>query len=393
MRTLTAPAIEATPAARPRFASGLNVCHLYPFDFDTPYFESLFTGVAASGVRLLLASLASTKPPPWSKTLGGRFVSLDAPRRSRYPRAIRRLARLLEDEPIDVLQTHLFDAGVLGLLAARRVPTVRTVVTRHHLDDVSLGGTRLHVALDRWMARTADCVVVSSEAVKRHMTSHERLHPDNIQPIHYGFDFDRLRASPSDRNRIRREWGVDDAFVIGCVGRLFKNKGHEFLFDAVARLLPAHPDLRLVLLGSGDAKGIEASVRRHGIGRAVLLGGYRRDVAACMKAFDLLVHPSLSESFGQVLVEALAVGTTVVATAVGGVPEIVEDGRTGLLVPPRDPGAIAAAVAQLRTDPRLRLRLAREGQRFVRQTFTVERMVARQIACYETLTGWSSSRE
>jgi glycosyltransferase involved in cell wall biosynthesis len=392
MSTLAAPEPKVYPAAGIRTASRLNVCHLYPFDFDTPYFESLCTGVAAAGVRLLLVSLAAEKPPPWAEAAGARFVGLGAPRRSRYPRAIRGLARLLEEEEVDVLQTHLFDAGILGLLAARGAPAVRTVVTRHHLDDVSLGGTRLHVALDRWMARTADRVVVSSEAVKRHMTSRERLRPDNIRPIHYGFDFERLRASASDRARVRAEWRVDGKFVVGCVGRFFKNKGHEYLIDAVGRLLPAHPDLRVVLLGSGDAGAIEASVRRHGVESAVLFGGYRRDVAACMKGFDLLVHPSLSESFGQVLVEAMAVGTPVIATSVGGVPEIVEDGRTGLLVPPRDPAAIAAAVERLRTEPSLRLRLAREGELDVRRTFTVERMVARQVACYEEISGFRGSR-
>ena len=362
----------------------MRICHLSSTTLNSSFFGSLGVGLSSKGATQLCGSLSEKSPPSWlPEATDASYFCLNARSRRDYPRAIVQLSRLLRKERIDILQTHLFNAGVVGLLAARLAHVPVTVVARHHLDEPRLIGTRLHIALDRWMARKASCVVVPSHAVRRHMMSAEHLAGDNIEVIHYGFDFAALSATEDDRRRVRAEFGFESGFVIGCVGRLFKNKGHVYLISALKELAVEIPNVKLFLLGSGDRDSIEAMGRDYGVEDRLVFAGYRKDVSACMRAMDLLVHPSLSEALPQVLIEAMAVGTGLVATKVGGAPEIVTHHETGLLVPPADSGAIVREVLELYRNPGFRQRLATAGQKSVRERFTVEQMVSRYMDCYQ----------
>lgn len=362
----------------------MRICHFSSTTLNSHYFGSLGVGLSARGATQLCGSLSEKSPPNWlPEAARTSYFCLNAQSRREYPRATVQLSRLLRRERIDILQTHLFEAGLVGLLAARLARIPVTVVARHHLDEPQLIGTRLHVALDHWMARKASCVIVPSNAVRRHMISSEHLIGDNIEVIPYGFDFEMFSANKDERRRVRAEFGFESEFVIGCVGRFFKNKGHIYLISALKELAREIPSIKLLLLGSGDRDSIEAMGRDYEVADRLVFAGYRKDVPACMRAMDLLVHPSLSESFGQVLVEAMAVGTILVATEVGGVPEIVTHGETGLLVPPTDSGAIVHAVLELYRNPEFRQRLATAGQKSVRERFTAEQMVSRYMDCYQ----------
>lgn len=336
-------------------------------------------------------TLSEKTPPTWLQELDGTsYFSLDAPSRAGYAKAVIRLARLLRKERIDLLQTHLFDAGLVGVLAVQlaRIPVI---VTRHHLDQAFLIGTRLHIALDGWMARKADRVVVLSQAVRNHLITAENIEAESIEVNYQGFDFENLSPSEADRQRIRAEFNFTSEFVIGCVGQLFKTKGHFYLLSAVKQLLPDIPEIRVLLLGTGDRALVEAMVDELGLKERVIFAGYRSDAAACMSAMDLVVHPSLSEAFCQVLIEAMAVGTAVVSTEVGGAAEVITQGETGVLVPPADANAIAQAVLRLYRDRGRQREIAAAGQTSVRQRFTVPRMVAQQIECYQRLLDGSPS--
>lgn len=362
----------------------MRICHLSSTTLNSHYFSSLGIGFFVRGATQLCGSLAEKTAPAWLREASKiSYFCLETRSRRDYPRAVIQFARLLRRERIDILQTHLFDAGFVGLLAARLARVPVTVVARHHLDEPLLIGSRFHVALDRWMARRASCVVVPSNAVRRHMISVEHLAGDNVEVIPYGFDFETFAATEDDRLRVREEFGFESDFVLGCVGRFFKNKGHVYLIAALKELAKEIPNIKVLLLGSGDRGSIEAMGREYGVTDRIIFAGYRKDVSACMRAMDLLVHPSLSESFGQVLVEAMAVGTPPVATKVGGVPEIVTDGETGLLVSPTDSDAIVRAVRKLYNDTEFRQRLALAGQKSVREHFTSEQMVNRYMDCYQ----------
>ena len=361
----------------------LRVCHLCATTLDTHYFANLGGGLAANGMSLFGASLTAPEAPAWLSRLPEHdYLFLDAASRAAYPAAIVRLARWLRRHRMDVLQTHLFDAGLVGLAAARLARVPLAILTRHHTDEMWIAGTRVHIAGDRLMARWADRVVVLSHAVRTHMVEREGAPADKIDVIYQGFDFQSLSASDDDRRRVRTEFGLDGHFVIGCVARFFKTKGHVYLLEAARQLVDEIPNLRVLLLGGGDRSGIEEMIRANGLEGRVIFGGYRSDVPACMRAMDVVVHPSLTEAFCQTVIEALAAESPLVATDVAAASEVVSDGVNGLLVPPADSGAIVMAVRRLHADPVLARRMVAAGKRSVAERFTIDRMVAAQIDCY-----------
>jgi glycosyltransferase involved in cell wall biosynthesis len=169
------------------------------------------------------------------------------------------------------------------------------------------------------------------------------------------------------------------AFVVGAVGRLEKHKGFHHLLDAFERVAGTNPEAYLVVVGDGTCE-TELRDQATGMGDAasrILFTGYRPDADRFMLAFDLLVLPSTThyETFGQVLMEAMAFGVPVIGSEVGGIPEIIEHEVNGLLVPPADPEALAAAVARVQEDDALRQRLARQGEERVATEFTEQRML------------------
>jgi glycosyltransferase involved in cell wall biosynthesis len=361
----------------------MRVCQFSATEMNTHFFEHLGRGLDAAGMEPLFVTLGSAPPPAWLNQLPAvEYRYLNATNRLHYPQAVLKLARILKREKISVLHAHLFDAGIVGLFAARLAGVPIRIIGRHHLDEHRLLGARWHVGLDQWMARRADYVVVPSNAVRQYMVECESLTESGIEVIPHGFDFTRLAAGAEERQRVRREFGLSDSFVLGCVGRFFGNKGHRYLFQAVNALAAEIPDLRVLLLGDGDRALIEGLINEWALQDRVVFAGYRRDVAACMKAMDLLVHPSLSESFGQVLVEAMAVGTPVIATNVGGVPEIVTHDETGLLVPSHNAVALASAIRRLYVDPQRRAQLAQAGQQSVRKRFVAENMIQGYVEVY-----------
>jgi len=224
------------------------------------------------------------------------------------------------------------------------------------------------------------------------MVEREGAPADKIDVIYQGFDFASLAATDDDRRRVRAELGLDEAFVIGCVARFFKTKGHTYLLQAARELAREIPNLRVLLLGGGDRSGIEEMVRANGLEDRVIFAGYRHDVPACMRAMDVVVHPSLTEAFCQTVIEALAAESPLVVTDVAAASEVVLDGVNGLLVPPADPAALAAAVRRLHADPALARRMAAAGKRSVTERFTIERMVVAQIDCYRRWLGTGAAR-
>ena len=194
------------------------------------------------------------------------------------------------------------------------------------------------------------------------------LEPDDVTTVYFGMDPEPYtRAEAADLGL------PGDAVVVGFVGRLVIEKGLAELAEAWRALAPSRPELHLVVAGEGPWE--RPFRERLGDAPRVHLLGFRDDVARVMKATDFLVMPSREESFGIAAIEAMAAGRPLVATRSGGLPEIVEDGRTGRMIPLRDAAALAAAIEELADDPELRARLGAAGPEAVAERFTVERMV------------------
>ena len=360
----------------------LHVAHVCGTTLDSHYFANLGRGLAAGGVQVSGVSLIEPTPPSWLSEGRGHYLYLGARRKAQFPGAVIRLARWLRLNRVDVVQTHLIDGGLVGIAAARLARTPLVILTRHHTQEIEMVGSRVHGWIDRLLTRQADRVVVLSQAVKTHMVSREGATPDKIQVIYQGFDFEALGATDEDRRRVRAELGLDGAFVIGCVARFFRTKGHPDLLAAARQLASDIPNLKVLLLGGGDRSAIERMIAQEQLEDRVIFGGYRNDVPACMRAMDVVVHPSLTEAFCQTVVEALAAGAPLVTTNVAAASEVVTDGVNGLLVPPADPPALAAAVLRLYRDAAAARRMADAGQRSVVDRFTLELMVSGQLESY-----------
>lgn len=244
--------------------------------------------------------------------------------------------------------------------------------------------------LDRALGWLADRVIVISHAVARRFPA--ALAP-KVRVVHNGVDLGRFTPRPAPAG-LRRRLGVPDvAPAVVSVGRFVAFKGYAHLLDAAAALGAARPAAHWVLVGDGELRGeLEAQARRLGLAGRVHFTGWREDVPDLMALGDLFVLPSLAEHFGRVLIEAMAMAKPVVATAAGGVPEIVVPGETGLLVPPADPRALAAAVRELLDDPARAGRLGAAGRRRAEAVFSIERHAELVARVYGEVLGAGRAR-
>lgn len=365
----------------------ISICQIVSYSADSEYLRNLGLGLARKGVKQLWVTLfdSGSEVPDWiTRADRAEYLCLAARNRYDFPFAAVKLSRELRRRKIDLIQTHLYEASLVGLLAGRFAGTPIKVLTRHHLDQALLIGKRLPIFIDKWEARTADNIVTLGGAVKEHLVTREGVPAGKINVVYQGFDFDRFSATEVEGNRIRNEFGIGDGeFLIGTFGNFFPTKGHRFLLDAVSVLIEKYQNIRLFFVGGGgEQAGLEEYVAKAGLGDRVIFAGFRNDVAACMKACDLVVHPSLSEAFCQVLIETMSVGTPLISTDVGGAREVIEHGVTGTLAPAADSDALMQAVETAINDPARSAAMAEAGQKFVRGTFTLERMIDEQYELY-----------
>jgi glycosyltransferase involved in cell wall biosynthesis len=321
---------------------------------------------------------------------GVRCISCDCRSRASYPLGMLRLAHFLRRERIDLLHTHLFDPSIVGLAAGVLAGTPLRVLTRHYSDYHTRINKTWHVRLDQLCTRLSHAVIAVSRHTAEHLIVAEGAPPEKVHTILNGIDFDRVRLSDPDApRRLRAEFAPDGAALLLIVARLHPEKGHEFLFRALAALRNrVDRPVRLLVAGTGTFEtAYRQMVRDLGCEDAVRFLGFRKDAPDLMAAADLLVLPSLAEAFGLALTEALYLGTPVVATRVGGIPEIVEDGIDGVLVPPGDSATLANALAELLNDPEKRRRLAGAGRARVGDCFRFEAMVRSYEGVYEELAG------
>jgi glycosyltransferase involved in cell wall biosynthesis len=303
-------------------------------------------------------------------------------------RALLRLARVMRRGAFDLVHTHSSKAGVLGRLAARlaRVPgVVHTVHGWPFHERQSPARRRLYVALERAAARAADrLVAVSTRDLETGLAA-------GIGPrarwvvVRSAVDLGGVRAAAGRRAAVRAAWGVPpEAAVVGTVARLAPQKAPLDFVEAAARIARARPEARFVVAGDGPLRAaVEEGVRAAGLAGRLVLLGLRRDVAEVLAGLDVFVTTALWEGLPRALVQAMAAGLPVVATAAGGTPEVVRPEESGLLVPAGRPEATAGAVLRLLADPALARRLGEAGRSAVGAEFDLPTMLARLAALYE----------
>jgi len=283
-------------------------------------------------------------------------------------RALVGLVRLFRRERPHLVHTHTSKAGFLGRLAARLAGVPRVVHTPHgHVFYGYWGPSRtaLFVALERLAARWTDTIVtLTPREVEEHLERRiGRVEQYAVVPS--GVPTAALRATAPSRAAARARLGLGPgAFVIVGVGRLVPIKGFDLLVAALPALLARVPAAHVVLVGDGEERAaLEARAAALGVAGRLRITGAVSDVTGHLAAADVLAAPSRNEGMGRVLVEAMALGLPVVGAAVGGIPDVIEDGGCGLVVPPEDPAALAEALVDLGVDAALRAKLGAAAPR------------------------------
>lgn len=319
-------------------------------------------------------------------------VNLDA-RNLRDAGAMRRLSRLVRNLRPELIHAHLAYAAIWGSLIARRhrVPFVASL----HIPPSHAGGLRESIRqrlmvflLNRFSAR----VVVVSHALGHEWERSTSLDGSKIAIVHNGID---LEPGPMETDgSIRQELGIgSQASVIATVAVLRRDKGIDTLLRAAREVLDRRGDCILVVVGDGPMSDEWKRMANDlGISRSVRWTGFRRDVAAILAEADLFVLPTLRDAFPTVLLEAFAAGVPVIASEVGGVPEIVEDERTGLLVPPGDEKALADAIDRALGDSSWRDRTAEAARTKVERDFSIDAWFNRLENLYSAVLRESSGR-
>jgi L-malate glycosyltransferase len=313
--------------------------------------------------------------------------SLQMTSRKQLPGAIFTLSALLKREAVDVVQTHTFDPTTVGLLAAKLARSRLTILTRHHANFSTLFDKPIHRKIDRWHALTADEVWSPSEFIRQCMVRHEGVPAGHITILPHGFDFELMKPQlgEAERRALRDEVGGDAHYLIGMVARLAIEKGHEYLLEAVPRVVARHPQARFVIIGDGPRRAeLEAMAVERGIGDVVRFLGWRWDAWRLIEAMDLIAHPSLHEPFGIVYVESAALERAVVTTSDSAAPEIIDDGETGLIVPPRNATALAEALLTLAGDRARTRAMGQEARRRAIARFSFPTMMKAYEAGYDT---------
>lgn len=301
------------------------------------------------------------------------------------PSTVRAIAGILRENAIDILHTHGGVAGLYGRLAARKAGTaavVHTVHGIHYLHYRNPAAKGAYILLERWLSRSTDAVVFVSVADMERAARLKLARPPKSRLIRNG-----VRPTPpeslGDAAAVRAQLGAVGKPLIVAVSRLHRQKGMEFLLRAVPLVRSEVPTVRVVVAGGGpleDRLGAEIKALR--LEDNVSLLGERKDALSILAAADLFVLPSLWEGLPYVLVEAAALGKPLIATDIDGVREVIKSGVTGMLVQPRDPGALAAAILFLLKERTLAARLGEAARAEIPPQFSVKNMIRETESLY-----------
>ena len=357
-------------------------------------------GMNVGGAEVLLVDLvrrlreaghrvqvAYSSPGPMAARLAEMNVPLTRlPRFARVdPILLLRLMRLMRREKPDIVHTHLFKSDLHGRLAARWTGAPVVISTAHNNDSWAKR-TPLGWLYGR-TARLADRIIAVSEEVREYQIKYTFVPPEKIVTIDNGVDLRRFEGQDAAGRAVRAELGIDpDAPLVGIIGRLTEQKDHATFLQAAAQIRVAGPEARFLIVGDGPLRAeLVEQARALKLDEAVIFTGLRSDIPALMAALDVLVFSSRWEGLPVTLLEGMAAARPIVSTAVGGVPGVVGDGDSALLVPAGISSVLADAVVRVLRDPALARKLSAAARARVREKYSLDSMLNQTLALYEEL--------
>jgi glycosyltransferase involved in cell wall biosynthesis len=295
---------------------------------------------------------------------------------------------ILKEKPI-IVHTHTTKAGILGRLAAKIAGVPNIIHTPH--GNIFYGHfgfllSRFSIWIEKLFSNFTDRMIALTDGEKNDYEKLSVCPSEKLLKIHSGVDVAHYMKPNGNMVEKRRSLGLDqNGKVIGFVGWLLPIKGPEYLIKAMKFVWPEHPEASLVFVGKGDLDvDLRAQALRMNANGRIKFLGWREDINEIMPIFDMLVLPSLNEGMGRVLVEAMAAGKPVVASRVGGIPDLVIHGKTGFLVPPADEKALAAWIKKILDDPENAWEMGQQGRKLCQQ-FSLEAMIEKLDDLYSDL--------
>ena len=304
--------------------------------------------------------------------------------------ALFRLYFLFRREKFDIVHTHTAKAGALGRMAAylaRRPIIVHTPHGHNFYGYFGKGLSKAIVLIERFLANFTDKIIALTELEKNDFIRFKIAPEQRLSVIYQGLELDRSMRLDEDRVKTREILGIGlDGNLVGMIGRLEPIKGPGYFVESAKYVAQNFPKTKFIIVGEGSLRRVlEKKIEEYGLRNRFTLLGWREDIGAVLSILDILVLPSLNEAVGMVLIEAQAQGIPIVATQVGGIPEIVRNNQTGILVPAGDSKELAKAISYLLADRQKRLQMSEAAKDWVKGRFEAKTMVDKISELYEEL--------
>ena len=411
---MISPQIEILPPQTKSKARRLHVVHLIEALGPGGAERLLYTNLKHFDPNRIRSTVITVYPHAthWLEpitALGVPVVPLNCNNAREIPKGIRRLRTWLRTNKPDLIHSHLWAANIIGRVAGRLTgtPVISSVHNPDHEAeawadgaDVSLIKRRVVRELDRWTAHAgSDRLIAVSEYVKRSANRHLGIPLDSIDRVYNPIDTDLFNSPPkTSREELLRACGLpSDSLILLNVARLSPQKGLLYALRAMPSILARYPSAHLVSIGATTDQSWLAQLEREatalGVTNNFHVLGRRLDVIDFLRACDVFIFPSLYEGLGIALIEAMAAGRACVASSAGPIPEVIKNGEDGILVPPADPEAIAAAVCQLLDDESLRRRLETAANRSALSRFQPQESADALTRIYESVVVAKKKKE
>jgi len=295
-------------------------------------------------------------------------------------KAFLKIHRILKNNNFEIVHTHTSKAGFLGRIAARAARTPLIIHTPHgHVLFGYFGKFKTFIFkfLEKFTVRITDQIIALTRREKEDYVTAKMAKEDKITVIHSGIELEKYKnLSIEKKQSFKKTLKIsEEVLLIGTAGRLVPVKGPEILLRAAEKVLLKHPHAYFLFAGDGDhKKSLEILANELGINKNIIFLGWRDDLADILSLYDIFVLPSLNEGMGRVLVEAMALGNPIVASNICGIPDLIEHGKNGFLVPPKHPEELARFIQILLEDEKLRVQMGLEGEK-LSSNYSVKKMV------------------
>ncbi len=304
--------------------------------------------------------------------------------------ALFNLYLILIKEKFDIVHTHTAKAGALGRLAAHLAGNRRVIHMPHGNNFYGYFNfltSRLVVSIERFLSKYTSMFIALSELEKKELMEYAAIAIEKIKVIPSGLDLEFKNIDLSSHHKKKRDFGFNlEQKIIGMVSRLEPIKGPQYFIEAIPEVIKNNAEAAFLIVGEGSLRRkLEDRARELGVSRKVVFAGWREDILEVISFLEVLVQPSLNEAIGRVLLEAQALGIPVIATRVGGIPEVVKDGITGMLIPPKDSKKLALSICQLLENEQKRSEMSKHAREWIDERFSATKMIQEFESLYKEI--------